>query len=84
MSTTTTTATKEEEERRNTTHDKNRNKQTNKKQNKTRQKTNKKESVYSFDIVVYLKQNTISYTTSQTAYMSTALTLNTQNYRHEF
>ena len=40
--------------------------------------------VCSFDIVVHLKQNTISYTTSQTAYMSTALTLNTQNYRYKF
>ena len=40
--------------------------------------------VYSLDIVVHLKQNTISYTTSQTAYMSTAVTLNTQNYRHKF
>ena len=40
--------------------------------------------VYSFDIVVHLKQNTISYTRSQTAYMSTAVTLNTQNYRYKF
>ena len=31
--------------------------------------------VYSLDIIVRLKQNTISYTTSQTAYMSTALTV---------
>ena len=38
--------------------------------------------VYSLDIIVHLKQNTKSYT-SHTAYMSTALTLNTQNYRHE-
>ena len=39
--------------------------------------------VYSHDIIVHLKQNTISCTTSQTAYVSTALTLKTQNYRDE-
>ena len=40
--------------------------------------------VYSHDIQVHLKQKTVSCTISQTAYMSTALTLNTQSYRHEF
>ena len=40
--------------------------------------------IYSHDIIVHLKRNTISCTTSQTAYMSAALTLNTQNDRYKF
>ena len=39
--------------------------------------------IYSYNFVVHLKQNIISRTTSQTGYTSTALTLNTQNYRQE-
>ena len=39
--------------------------------------------VYSYNFIVHLRQNTISCTTRQMAYMSKALTLNTQNYRHE-
>ena len=34
--------------------------------------------------MVHLKQNAINCATSQTAYMSTALTLNTQNYDMNF
>ena len=40
--------------------------------------------VYSFDIVVHLKQNTIRYTTSQRAYISTALTLNKVELTHVY
>ena len=40
-------------------------------------------NIYLYTIVVHLKQNIISCTSRQTVCISTPLTLNTQNYRHE-